>query len=204
MGNQTNPPKMEKRAMNSRLEIRENDGGGATIAGVAVPYGKPSEEMWGFREIIAPGAFAASLSGGLDIRCLWSHDTGKPLGRTSNNTLRLRDAPEGLSFECDLGATSWSADAREAIKRGDVAGMSFGFIVRKDDWAFAEDATVRTVIEAELFEVSPVAFPAYPDSSVEARSALLEEGLKRALANKPIPLAIYQKRLKLLEKTGGM
>ena len=199
-----NLPKIEKRAMNSQLKIRENDGGGASIAGLAVPYGKQSEEMWGFREIIAPGAFAASLSGGRDIRCLWSHDAGKPLGRTSNNTLRLRDAPEGLSFDCDLSATSWSMDAREAIKRGDVTGMSFGFIVRKDDWAFVDDTTVRTVLEADLFEVSPVSFPAYPDSSVEARSELLAEGQKRILANKSIPLNIYQRRLKLLEKTGGM
>lgn len=191
------------------LELRTlaNDSGGTdtVIAGTAIPYGSSSEEMWGFREIIAPGAFAHALSG--DIRCLWNHDTGKPLGRTSSNTLTLTDTKDGLQYECKLPNNSWGIDAREAISRGDVTGTSFGFRVREDDWVYVENQLIRTILEAELFEVSPVTFPAYPESSVEARSQeLLTEGRRRAAGGSELgiedreqTLDLFERRLRLAE-----
>ena len=202
------PPKFEVRAINpGSVEIRalpEDEGGGAIIWGLAIPYNCESEEMYGFREIVAPGAFKESLGG--DIRCLWNHETGKPLGRTTNGTLTLRDAQEGLAYECKLPETSWGKDAKESISRGDVTGMSFGFVVRRDDWAYPKDSdvVVRTILEAELFEVSPVTFPAYPDSVAEARSKLLEEGKKKAQESREVPLSIYEKRLQLQKMIGGI
>ena len=183
--------------------LTEEEGGGSIIAGLAVPYNSESEEMWGFREIIAPGAFSDSLDG--DVRCLWNHDTGKPLGRTQNGTLVLRDTPKGLAYECRLPDTSWGRDAKESISRGDVTGMSFGFRVIEDQWAYPEgsDEVIRTVIRAELLEVSPVTFPAYPDSVAEARSELVTEGRKKALATREAPLEIYLKQLEIQEMVGG-
>ncbi len=199
-------PEREIRAMiKGTVEIRslpEEDGGGAIISGTAIPYNSESEEMYGFREIVAPGAFKGSL--GNDIRCLWNHDTGKPLGRTTNGTLTLRDTESGLAYECKLPETSWGKDARESISRGDVTGMSFGFRVLQDEWAYPKDSdiVVRTILEAELFEVSPVTFPAYPESVAEARNKLGEEGRKKAQESRGIPLEIYVKRLEILALEG--
>lgn len=187
------------------LRSLENDSGGTdtVITGTAIPYGSSSEEMWGFREIIAQGAFRNALSG--DIRCLWNHDTGKPLGRTSSNTLTLTDTKEGLQYECKLPNNSWGSDACEAISRGDVTGTSFGFRVIEDDWVYVENQLIRTILEAELFEISPVTFPAYPESSVEARSReLLDEGRRRAGWSDSVregrePMDLFERRLRLAE-----
>ena len=83
--------------------------------------------------------------------------------------------------------------------------MSFGFRVIEDHWAYPEgtDEVIRTIIRAELLEVSPVTFPAYPDSIAEARSELIAEGKKRALASRGVPLDVFEKRLKLQEMIGG-
>ena len=56
------------------------------------------------------------------------------------------------------------------IERGDVNQMSFGFIVRADEWTIEETVRVRTVTDVELIEVSVVTIPAYPDTTVAIRS----------------------------------
>ncbi len=194
-----------------RVELRslpDGESESSLIAGRAVPYGQQSEELWGFKEIIRPGAFGDTIAG--DIRCLWNHESGKPLGRSSNGTLTLNDTPEGLNFECQLPNTTWGADARESIARGDVDSMSFGFITLEDNWTYLQDGDqlIREIIKAELIEISPVTFPAYSQTSTEARSALIEEGRKRAdesreKSAKTVPLSLLQRRQKLLEKQGG-
>ncbi|MEF7566439.1 HK97 family phage prohead protease, partial [Bacillus infantis] len=86
-------------------------------------------------------------------------------------TLRLYEDDIGLRFELDLPNTTLGNDAYETIKRGDVDGVSFGFSMRKQEWDEADpDNIVRTITQADLFEISPVGFPAYPDSQVSARS----------------------------------
>lgn len=155
-----------------KIEIREDDDGNRTISGYAVKWEKKSHVLgffMKFREQFKKGAFADSLAAD-DQRFLWSHDTSKVLGRTKNNTLRLEEDDIGLRFELDLPKTTLGDDTYESIKRGDVDGVSFGFqkitdeIIEPDD-----DMPLRTVTKAKLFEVSAVAFPAYPDSEVSAR-----------------------------------
>jgi uncharacterized protein len=93
------------------------------------------------------------------------------LGRTKNGTLRLYEDDIGLRFELDLADTTLGDDAFKTIKRGDVDGVSFGFRMRKQEWDESDpDNVVRTIMQADLFEISPVGFPAYPDSQVAARS----------------------------------
>ncbi|PEP81913.1 HK97 family phage prohead protease, partial [Bacillus toyonensis] len=79
------------------------------------------------------GAFADSLHHD-DIRALWSHDTSKVLGRTKNNTLRLEEDDKGLRFELDLPRTTVGNDTYESVKRGDIAGVSFGFRAIQQEW----------------------------------------------------------------------
>lgn len=134
-----------------------------------VPYNSETEDL-GFREVIKPGAFNKSLKSGDTIYALWSHNDSKPLGNTSSGTLRLRDNPDGLQVEIepDMSIT-WASDAYRSAKRGDVQGMSFGFIVNKGGENWTRDG-VRELIDVRLLELSPCVFPAYPSSKTQARN----------------------------------
>jgi HK97 family phage prohead protease len=152
------------------MEVREVPGEQPTIRGYAAVFNSFSQDLGKFKERIAPGAFTDATSEGSDVRALWNHDTSYPLGRTKNGTLRLAEDARGLRVEIDPPATSWGRDAVEAIKRGDVDGMSFAFQVREDNWGKDLDGSkVRTLLRVNLIEVSPVTFPAYLDTSVGVR-----------------------------------
>lgn len=167
--------KTETREMITQgIEIREDDNGTRTLTGYAVKWEKKSVVMGyyrKFREQFKQGAFTESLQKD-DQRFLWSHDTSKVLGRTKNTTLRLVEDSIGLRFELDLPKTTLGNDTYESIKRGDIDGVSFGFSILPGGEEIEEpddDLMLRTVTKAKLFEVSAVAFPAYPDSEVSAR-----------------------------------
>lgn len=154
------------------IEIREDEDGNRTISGYAVKWEMKSNVLgyWRkFREQFKKGAFTKSLESD-DQRFLWSHNTSQVLGRTKNKTLRLKEDDVGLHFELDLPNTTLGNDTYETIKRGDVDGVSFGFIMLDDEMDEPDDdLPLRTVKKAKLLEVSAVAFPAYPDSEVSAR-----------------------------------
>ena len=165
--------KVEQREIITQaIEIREDENGTKTLVGYAVKWEKKSVVMGyyrKFREQFKNGAFTESLRND-DQRFLWSHDTAKVLGRTKNNTLRLSEDAVGLRFELDLPNTTLGNDTFESIKRGDVDGVSFGFTSISDEVEEPDDdLMLRTVTKAKLYEVSAVAFPAYPDSEVSAR-----------------------------------
>ncbi|ALC52847.1 peptidase U35 [Bacillus cereus] len=164
----------EKRELlSSNLEIREVEGGIRTIVGYAVKWEMKSVTMgyWRrFKEQFKRSAFTDSLTQD-DQLALWSHDYSQVLGRTKNGTLRLFEDEIGLRFELDLADTTLGDDTYKTIKRGDVDGVSFGFQMVKEEWDESDpDNIVRSVTKAKLVEISPVAFPAYPDSQVSARS----------------------------------
>ncbi|WP_200416289.1 HK97 family phage prohead protease [Virgibacillus salexigens] len=154
------------------IEIREDDEGNRTLTGYAVKWEMKSQVLglfYKFREQFQKGAFLESLNDD-DQRYLWSHDVSKVLGRTKNGTLRLKEDDIGLRFEVDLPNTTLGNDTYESIRRGDVDGVSFGFRAIDDEVDEPEDdMPLRTVKKAKLLEVSAVAFPAYPDSEVNAR-----------------------------------
>lgn len=147
------------------------------IQGYAAVFNSLSEKMFGFREKIAQGAFIKSLQS-RDVMALWSHDSSKILGSTKSKSLQIREDPKGLYFELSLPDTNIGNDAYKDIKRGDVTGMSIGFMVNSDTWEKGKEGEphIRTLNEIELHEISPVAFPAYSGTSVHARS--LEQVIK--------------------------
>lgn len=171
---------IDKRFYSGELEIRQVDEQAPTISGYAIMFDSWSEVMTDsrgrpFRERIAPTAFDRALAEGPDIRALWNHNSDLPLGRTGNGTLRIGKDGVGLRFELRPPATSWGADAVESIRRGDVSGMSFAFSARReggDTWTRPgiDGVAERTLLDAELYEVSPVTFPAYPATRVVVRS----------------------------------
>ncbi|HLE14509.1 MAG TPA: HK97 family phage prohead protease [Anaerolineales bacterium] len=153
------------------------DGEPQAIEGYAAVYNQRSELLWGFfHEVIETGFFEGTLHG--DIRSLWNHNTDYPLGRTINETLELKDEERGLHIRVSPPETSWGKDALVSIGRGDVSQMSFAFEVKEkgDHWVDNEDGTWTRYLKrggcSRLYEVSPVTFPAYPQTSAVVRSTI--------------------------------
>ena len=158
------------------LEMRADDDE-PKIRGYAAVFDSFSVPLWGFREKIRKGAFKKSIRED-DVRALWNHDPNYVLGRNRSGTLSMTEDDEGLLVEIDPPDAQWARDAVESMRRGDVDQMSFGFTVVKDEWDREDkDDTVRTLVEVRLFDVSPVTYPAYPDTSVAVRDAFSEAGL---------------------------
>jgi hypothetical protein len=154
----------------SKIELREVDGK-KMLSGYAVLWEKKSVPIYGIREKIRKGTFDETLNKKDDVAALWNHERSKPLGRLSNGTLRLKPDDIGLGFEIDIPETTWGRDAVVSIQRKDVRGMSFGMIPNKTEWDENDPKNViRTITGAELLEISPCTFPAYPQTKVMARS----------------------------------
>lgn len=168
-----------------RAEKREN--GRVGIHGVAAVVESLSEELWGFREKIAPGAFDAAL-GRSDVRGLFNHDPNMILGREKAGTMRLWVDTSGLRYEIPELPES-RADVAEAIQRGDVDGNSFAFTVERDEWEYHDDGrATRTILEfGELFDVGPVTYPAYPATKVSARALEMRDARPEPVEPPPTP-----------------
>lgn len=156
---------------NLAIEKREDDEGNevSVLVGYAAVFGKNSVDLGGFTEVIRRGAFREALAGD-DVRALKNHDTNYLLGRSSSGTLRLKEDRDGLRMEIDLPNTTVGNDTREEIRRGDLTGASFSFETIDDKWEKKEGKPLRTLVKARLFDVGPVVFPAYPDTSIGLRS----------------------------------
>lgn len=163
-------PDFETRAIRVE-ELRVADAGGKPqIVGYAAVFKKDSLDFGGWKERIKRGAFKSSLDRGDDVRALVDHDPSKILGRTKPGTLRLRTDADGLRAEIDPPETTVGRDVVESIRRGDLDGMSFGFRTVTDAWHLEDGVGIRELIEVDLFDVSVVTFPAYPDTSVAVRA----------------------------------
>lgn len=148
------------------VEIRADDG--QTITGHAATFNDPYP-VWDFDEVIARGAFDRAIKED-DVRALWNHDSNHVLGRTKSDTLRLSTDKVGLVSEIDLPNSAEMV--REAIQRGDVDHMSFGFEVEEEEWKKGDEGErdLRTVKSVKLWDVSPVTYPANPNTDVALRS----------------------------------
>jgi len=147
---------------------------GPVIEGYAAVFDTISEELFGFFEMIEPGAFARAVSGEDDVRALWNHDERYVLGRTKSGTLTLNEDEVGLRVRILPPDAQWARDAMESIRRGDVDQMSFGFKTLEDTWDMRDGSPLRRVKSVKLFDVSPVTFPVYPQTTVSVRSRAME------------------------------
>lgn len=164
-------PKPIERRIYPVAELRVDAGAEKPkIAGHAAKFDVLSEDLGGFQERIAPGAFANTIKSG-DIRALFNHDSNIVLGRNKSGTLRLSEDSAGLAFEIDSPTTQLVRDmVLSPIERGDVSQCSFGFYTVADKWAKVNGMWVRTLLEVDLFDVSPVTYPAYPQTDVAVRA----------------------------------
>ena len=162
----------EKRIFDTELKVEKRDDGTAkAIEGHAAVFNVLSENLGGFREKIAEGAFDSVLDD--DVRALIDHDSSKILGRSKAGNLKISVDKTGLKYRIEPVATrSYENDLIQSLERKDVDQSSFGFRVDEDKWEEDEDGLItRTIIKIRrLFDVSPVTFPAYPQTDVAKRS----------------------------------
>lgn len=150
-------------------EIRADDDGGVRVSGYAAVFDQEADIGGMFREVIAPGAFTEAVKRD-DVVFLINHD-GLPLARTRSGTLTLKQDDTGLRMETRLDPED--PDVRSILgkmKRGDLDKMSFAFRATVQEWDDGEEPPLRTIREAELFDVSIVTSPAYDGTSIGLRS----------------------------------
>lgn len=160
------------------FEIRAefNEKHGSHIVGVPIVFRQKYEGLL-WDEFISEGALDnADLR---DVRFLVNHNKDMiPLARSRNNnansTMQMTVEEDGLHIRVDLD-TEGNTEARSlysAVKRGDLSGMSFMFRVATDEWEDLESERPKRTITgiSKVFEVSAVTWPAYEQTSIEARS----------------------------------
>ena len=165
---------IERRYSSVTLAPELRNGQRPVLRGHAAVFNRLSEDLGGFREQIMPGAFSASLKTD-DVRALFNHDSNIVLARNLAGTLKLSEDSQGLLVDIDLPDTQAARDLHTLIQRGDISQMSFGFTLRPNGDSWSKDASgqfIRTLKNLRLFDVSPVTFPAYPqtNASIALRS----------------------------------
>lgn len=175
---------MERRVFNFEARANSSDGK-MTIGGTAAVFNRYTNMGW-FAEVIEPGFFD-----NMDMEqcaCLYNHDVNYVLGRKKSGTLTLAIVPDGLDYTSNLPDTR--RDVFESVERGDVYQSSFGFTVSEAEWQemtreqlqgfmsqddidalmYAGTVSVRRLKRGKkLYDVSPVTFPAYADTTVAKR-----------------------------------
>jgi HK97 family phage prohead protease len=178
-------------------EIRQ-EGDSLKFVGHAAVFDRLSEDLGGFRERIQRGAFRKVLDSNPDVRFLALDHSGLPLARTAAGTMELSEDPRGLRVYADLAPIQASRDLKVLIQRGDLSQMSFGFTIGangRDVWSDEDGQVTRTIVSfGAIYDVSPVAFPAYQSTDVSMRSAAcgveivaagaVQEAALRAVAEK--------------------
>lgn len=164
------PNKFNLAFMPGKFEVRQSNNE-TIVDGIAVPYNSYSELLYGmFRERFLPGCFTKFLADDPDVFCCCHHDMNQLLGRTGNKTLTVRDTNEGLAISLPFPGTTYAQDMLKLIQRGDVKGMSVGFLSVVEEWDESDPNTVRRTIKEAIFrEVSFTPYPAYIDTSVSLR-----------------------------------
>jgi HK97 family phage prohead protease len=141
------------------------------IRAYAIVYESASEDIGGFKEIIKPAALKGVIARS-DCLCLVNHDISQGLlGRCTRGegTMSLSTDSHGLLFE--VQPPSSAAPIVEAIQRKDMRGCSFAFTLQKggDEFRKLDNGQIIRTITAidQLYDVSVVARPCYPSTSVE-------------------------------------
>ena len=167
---------IETRTFLCEVERRDDEKHGRVIEGRPIVFGQRTD--LGFcEEDILPGAVSDEAM--KDVRFLVNHNVDMiPLARSRNNnensTMQLMVDDEGVSMRADLDIerNRTAAELDSAVERGDVSGMSFMFTVDGEEWeGLDSDYPVRHITKiGQIYEVSAVTWPAYEQTSINARS----------------------------------
>ena len=166
----------ETRAFEFEVRAEQDEKHGAFITGTPIVFDQVTDMGWYEEKIDRDALNETDLK---DVRFLIGHNTSMiPLARSRNNnensTMQMSVTNEGMNIRVDLDVEN-NAEAKalySAVKRGDMTGMSFMFSVDKDRWDDIDtEYPKRTILSIrKVLEVSAVAFPAYPQTSIQAAS----------------------------------
>lgn len=164
---------MQKRKayMATQFKTREKQETGELIlSGYFIKFDEETELWPGYFEVIKREGVEKAIKDA-DIRALFNHDHSLVLGRTGNETVRLSVDDVGLFGDIIINRNDPQAvGAYARVQRGDVIGCSFGFYPVKINTEERDDGSyLDTILELEIFEVSPCTFPAYPQTEIAAR-----------------------------------
>jgi HK97 family phage prohead protease len=173
----------------AEIRVAQGDGEPTRIYGYAALFDSFSVDLGGFREKIQRGTFLETIASD-DIRALFNHDPNLILGRNKSGTLRLSEDETGLAYEIQVPATQAGRDLVESIRRGDITQNSFGFRVLPDgaEWKEEADGTlIRILKKVKLYDISPVTYPAYPDTELALREEMLGKARERLTESRELP-----------------
>lgn len=170
MENRDSVTGLERRSMEVR-ELRAADDG-KRIEGYAAVFNEETDIGGMFREVVRPGAFKRAIKEHQDVRALWNHNPDHILGRTKAGTLDITEDKRGLHISIDPPDTQFARDLMESIRRGDVDQMSFAFRAVEEKWTERKDEPhLRELVDLDLYDISPVVYPAYQGTQVGLRTA---------------------------------
>ena len=183
-------PSITQLRLTPAFELKAAAHGEGIIEGLASPFGGPPDA---YGDVIAPGAFSASLKSYRDIGAapafLWGHDQQRPIGLITN----LDEKSDGLHIRAKLNlGTAQGREALTHVEGGSATGLSIGYQVPKGG---AEDRDGQRLLKTiELHEISLVAVPAARSARIrqvknlasqgELERLLKEAGLARRAAEK--------------------
>ncbi|HEM4082841.1 TPA: HK97 family phage prohead protease [Streptococcus suis] len=173
---------MQKRKsyMATQFQTREEqESGDLILSGYFIKFDEETELWPGYFEVIKREGVEKAIKDA-DIRALFNHDHSLVLGRTGNETVRLGVDDVGLFGDIIINKDDPQAvGAYARVQRGDVIGCSFGFFPIKINTVERDDGTyLDTILDLEIFEVSPCTFPAYPQTEIAARQKDFESQLR--------------------------
>lgn len=168
--------KQERRTFTGTVIARsEGENMPKEIGGIAAVINSVTDLGY-FEEVIERGAFDNALNKEYDIRCLFNHEAELILGRTKANTCNVFVNGDGnleYTWVPDYENPTHMSVVR-SIMRGDITQSSFAFTIKEQKWSeSAKYGTMgkRTITMIEdLYDVSPVTYPAYADTEADARS----------------------------------
>ena len=201
-----------------RAEETEKEERKGQLTGLPIVFDQETDLGW-YQETIDRDALNETDL--RDVAFLIGHDTSMiPLARSRNNnensTMQMTVTNRGMEIRVDLDieGNPRAAELYSAVKRGDITGMSFMFIVDRDSWEDVDtDYPKRTILGIrKVFEVSAVAFPAYPQTSIQAASEDMAldsaraslESAKQKLAEERNAKAEAERRMALLERLNNL
>ena len=157
---------MEKRSINFELRAKPES---RTIFGTATVFNSAYDMGWYDEEMSAESLNQADMK---DVVALFNHDQNMVLARTSSGTLKLNVTGNAMEYEFEAPNTTLGNDLLEMVKRGDVYQSSFAFTVEKEEWQERSNMKPKRVIRSikKVYDVSPVTYPANPDTMVAKRS----------------------------------
>lgn len=176
------------RISNCEIEVRKLEGQPDEVVGIAAPFNSDSVSFGDFVERYSVGAFTKTLRDRPDVIALINHNTDMPVGRTTAGNLKLFETARGLEYSFIPPDTTLGRDLKYNIENRIWKSVSIGFVIRSSEWTKENGKNIRNLTEVDLWEMSFVSFPAYPDTTAEMR-ALMEEG-EKVLAVVPPPPVI--------------